>query len=557
MTLVFVESGTAPVLYYIAITIDNTIASATPAPFQQMITIDSNTNSSVYSTTLLNSNFQDGAGNILNSWLESGNSNTSTTSIYWISLPNGIPASSSITIYQAIYDTSVIAFNTTNTGEAPQLSTNYAQYDNGANMFNFYDNFAGTTLSSKWTNSGITYSVNNGISMTATGIERYIISKNLALNPASNILDFYGTNFQTTNYWTAVGMLDAGETTGTSGSGLGSIFFAGITGSTWASISGASGYQRNSGGASSTTNMQTISAPAIWTIEPISSTTTNFYINYSGLQSVSTDADVYPLYEGLISAGAYAVAYTFGQPVTITWYRTRAYPPNGTPPTNTFAGIALIVNINYATESETYSIPTKINNLTIQYNELEQYKLEAQADIIIHYSNASNELVGFVYGLPPFVYNSNSSYSILENNVIGDKNGNFINDLYLYIQPTASTYIPFANYSITSKYLPPNTNVTSVTTSNTIKVNFGFTYTSISSWDSTTSVVTTTITDSASNPIPNIMVSWTSDGTSTTTPTSAITNASGVATTTIGTAGSTITGSTTIFNLTIVSSILT
>ncbi len=290
-----------------------------------------------------------------------------------------------------------------------------------------------------------------------------------------------------------------------------------------------------------------------------------------------------------------------GQTIYFNFGRIRAYPPNGTAPTNTFGGItqnAIIVNINYATESETYSIitninntinyneletetiiqtltsgslvlpityatesetysiPTKINNLTIQYNELEQYKLEAQADIIIHYSNASNELVGFVYGIV-IVYNSNSSYSILENNVIGDKNGNFINDLYLYIQPSASTYIPFANYSITSKYLPPNTNVTSVTTSNTIKVNFGFTYTSISSWDSTTSVVTATITDSASNPIPNILVSWTSDGTSTTTPTSAITNASGVATTTIGTAGSTITGSTTIFNLTIVSSILT
>jgi hypothetical protein len=54
-------------------------------------------------------------------------------------------------------------FNNVNTGEAPQLSSTYAEYDDGANIFNFYDNFAGTVLNtSKWnilTNEN--YSVDN------------------------------------------------------------------------------------------------------------------------------------------------------------------------------------------------------------------------------------------------------------------------------------------------------------------------------------------------------------------------------------------------------------
>src|SRR5579875_774278 len=55
--------------------------------------------------------------------------------------------------------------NTTNTGVAPQLTSTYGQYDNGINVFQFYDNFAGTSLSSKWSSFGYgapTLTVNNG-----------------------------------------------------------------------------------------------------------------------------------------------------------------------------------------------------------------------------------------------------------------------------------------------------------------------------------------------------------------------------------------------------------
>jgi hypothetical protein len=58
------------------------------------------------------------------------------------------------------------------TGEAPQLSSTYAQYDNGANVFEFYDDFAGTVLdTNKWveTLNGGFLSVDDGLMMLVPG----------------------------------------------------------------------------------------------------------------------------------------------------------------------------------------------------------------------------------------------------------------------------------------------------------------------------------------------------------------------------------------------------
>jgi len=156
MALTFASVGSNPVLYYVPITITNSQSTATPSPFQQMATVNSSNYSKYLASNLQNVNFQDGSGNILNSWLESGNSNTSTSTIYWVKLPNGIPANSSVTIYYCIYATSVNAFNTTNTGIAPNLTSTYGQYDNGSNVFTQYggaswSNF--TFILGSWTTS--------------------------------------------------------------------------------------------------------------------------------------------------------------------------------------------------------------------------------------------------------------------------------------------------------------------------------------------------------------------------------------------------------------------
>ena len=156
---------------YVPITITNNQSTATGTNFQQMLNINMNNYSSYLNSDLSNVYFSsDTAGaNVIDSWLESGNSNTSTSTIFWVLLSNGIGANSSITIYMQIDLSGASHFNNTTTGEAPQLSGTYAEYDNGTTVFIFYDNFSGTSLdTSLWQvgSSGGSYSVNNGLTLT-------------------------------------------------------------------------------------------------------------------------------------------------------------------------------------------------------------------------------------------------------------------------------------------------------------------------------------------------------------------------------------------------------
>jgi hypothetical protein len=76
-------------------------------------------------------------------------------------------------------------FDGATAGESPSMTGTYGQYDNGANVFTFYDNFAGTTLSAKWTKitsaSGVTIAVSNGLTVTTTSTTAYgfVISSSL------------------------------------------------------------------------------------------------------------------------------------------------------------------------------------------------------------------------------------------------------------------------------------------------------------------------------------------------------------------------------------------
>ena len=69
-------------------------------------------------------------------------------SVYWVNLPSGIGASGgSMTIYIGFASTAANLFSATGyTGETATQGPSYGIYDNGAIVFNLYDNFAGTTL---------------------------------------------------------------------------------------------------------------------------------------------------------------------------------------------------------------------------------------------------------------------------------------------------------------------------------------------------------------------------------------------------------------------------
>ncbi len=79
-----------------------------------------------------------------------------------------------LTIYFALQSLST-TFNGNFWGEAPNIPGTYGTNDNGANVFSFYDNFAGTTLSNKWTtveSTGGSVTVNNGATFTKFNLDR-------------------------------------------------------------------------------------------------------------------------------------------------------------------------------------------------------------------------------------------------------------------------------------------------------------------------------------------------------------------------------------------------
>jgi hypothetical protein len=103
--------------------------------------------------------------NVLPGWIES---NSSGKLITWVKLPNGIPADSNTIIYLGFASNTVNLLSpsgTTGIGEAPQLSSTYGQYDDGANVFLAYGAFQGGSLPSGWSlaGSGSFNGGNNGV----------------------------------------------------------------------------------------------------------------------------------------------------------------------------------------------------------------------------------------------------------------------------------------------------------------------------------------------------------------------------------------------------------
>lgn len=154
---------------YVPITVTNNESSATSTNFQQLVTVDLSYYSSFLNADLSNTFFSsDTAGStVLNSWLESGNTYPFTSVNFWVVLPDGIAANSSATIYLQVDLSNANHFNTTTTGESPLLSSSYGEYDNGANVFNLYNNFAGTTLNPYlFVPSAASVSQNNGLTFS-------------------------------------------------------------------------------------------------------------------------------------------------------------------------------------------------------------------------------------------------------------------------------------------------------------------------------------------------------------------------------------------------------
>lgn len=130
---------------YVPITLTNSQTGAVSGGTPVMLDIPWSAFSSYLDNPVNNVLFFDWSGNSLNTWLESGTASSSSSSTVWVKLnSSGINPLSSITIYMGFYATGANHLSASGPfGEAPQLSTTYAQYDDGADVFSAY--FDGNT----------------------------------------------------------------------------------------------------------------------------------------------------------------------------------------------------------------------------------------------------------------------------------------------------------------------------------------------------------------------------------------------------------------------------
>ncbi|MCL5095094.1 MAG: PQQ-binding-like beta-propeller repeat protein, partial [Candidatus Marsarchaeota archaeon] len=314
----------------VPITLTNSQTFQTPAPFQQMITIDPASYKAYEAGNLQNIEFFYANGTIIPSWLESGNSNTSTQAIYWLKLNNGIPAQTSITIYMGFGSISTNFFNGNTIGEAPQLSSTYAEYDDGASVFTNYWNFAGTALPTGWTGSS---TVNNGISIPYSS---YADTTATYLNP-DNILEFYGDiPIATSDYNACSGYIGS-----SSAESVNSVCFDINTGV----ISSGDAFGLTATTAPTAAYSSTVAIGTgtnIWGIFWQSASAAYFNVNYGAYSELTTNIPT--------SGVPIGFANTQGSQATLsfTWLRTRAYPPNGVMPTQATGPIIQLPTNNAA-----------------------------------------------------------------------------------------------------------------------------------------------------------------------------------------------------------------
>ncbi|MGH9506797.1 MAG: hypothetical protein ACRD13_07735, partial [Terriglobales bacterium] len=138
------------VVRWLRVTLANRQGRPTPAPFQEMVVLDSARYAKFEAADLRNVEFFDGQGRVLPSWLESGNCNLARRSVYWVRLRNGIPARGERDIFLGFAPAGLSLLNRISTGEAPGLSTRYGQFDDGAAVFERYANFSGPALPPGW-----------------------------------------------------------------------------------------------------------------------------------------------------------------------------------------------------------------------------------------------------------------------------------------------------------------------------------------------------------------------------------------------------------------------
>ncbi|VVB76822.1 Uncharacterised protein [uncultured archaeon] len=320
-----------PKMHYVTVTLTNSQAHSTERPFQQRLDIRSVAYQKYIDANWTNVEFTTGpaaTGNVLQAWVESGASNSSSNTIVWVSLPKGVLASSSTKIYMNFMNESVMS-QSGPTGEAPQLSASYGQYDNGASVFETYSNFSGTNLNEHFSKvAGLSIAQNNGLRITSTDGESYYYVMTSYGTVGSVVYDAYVTALNAGNSFNFQEGLVLGSNTSKSFHGTGEP-----AGSNYMSRESnfGGGYYQIYNGTKRLSSSNFNAAYPLRAIESIAMDTFSVSASDSGKQLSAAGEPK----QGFLGLYLYTTSVK-GDLEVVNWIRTRSYPPDGAMPSAAF-----------------------------------------------------------------------------------------------------------------------------------------------------------------------------------------------------------------------------
>lgn len=219
-----------------------------------------------------------------------------------------------------------------NVGEAPQLSPTYAEYDNGNSVFDFYDNFSGTSLNTNLWDSNII----NGASITVSN--KLILTQTSASSSSAGIFaktafntpfveDVYSLPYQNNAQYIYLATIKGTPTQCTDGSYANS--YAGELGGASASDIR---YELASCSATTLTNPNTYPGYTFNGIYSMSWSATGAQsINYNYGNTISA-TDTSMSLPTTAYLGIATLSTSVAGNVIIQWARVRTPPPNGVQP---------------------------------------------------------------------------------------------------------------------------------------------------------------------------------------------------------------------------------
>ncbi len=237
--------------------------------------------------------------------------------IYWLKL-SAVRADSNMTIYMGFASPYSNLFNGINVGEAPQLSQQYGQYDDGTEVFIYYTNFKNLN---DWQVKNAQTSSGKGLNISFNGYGYVVTSEKFG--PGTAFMSYITGISDTDN----VGYFDTDESLN-AGTAWAGAFIRLACGNTYPDQWNYSG-EANGCGHSYGYFTDVEGVPGIYYVEIINSTSSEQSLNSIQSQIIKTDYPSYPASVGFSGRGS----------IDAQWAAVLQMPPGGVMPSVNFGPI--------------------------------------------------------------------------------------------------------------------------------------------------------------------------------------------------------------------------